>query len=217
MEQFNYKNIEYSFKFPNKCPICKHSILPLLQGKYVNELYNHVYLLLSCPNCKKGFITGYGCEEKDYVNKKYHLFIEASHPNVPDKVIWNDNINKLSPMFCDIYNQAHSAETYELKQISGIGYRKALEFLIKDYCIYNNPNNKDKISKMPLAQVIKEYISNDKIQKLAKASVWIGNDETHYIRKFEDKDISDLKRFINATVLSIELDLTYNEALSITE
>ncbi len=216
MEYFNYKNNKYEFMFPDKCPICKHSISPLLQGKYINELNNDTYLLLSCPNCKKGFIAGYKCEDEYYVNNKRHLSFEISHPNIPDKVNWNNNIEELSPMFCDIYNQAHSAEVYELNQISGIGYRKALEFLIKDYCIHNHPDDKDEISKIPLAQVIKEYIRDNKIQKLAKASIWIGNDETHYIRKFEDKDISDLKRFINATVLSIELDLTYNEALSMT-
>lgn len=33
---------------------------------------------------------------------------------------------------------------------------------------------------------------------LAKAATWIGNDETHYTRKYEDKDISDMKKYIRA-------------------
>ena len=36
-------------------------------------------------------------------------------------------------MFLTIYNQSLSAEDNNLDQIAGIGYRKALEFLIKDY------------------------------------------------------------------------------------
>lgn len=81
-----------------------------------------------------------------------------------------------------------------------MGYRKSLEFLIKDYCSYKFPSDIAKIQSMLLGQCINEYIDDDQIKKLSKVSVWIGNDETHYIRKFEDKDINNLKRFIDTTV-----------------
>ena len=35
---------------------------------------------------------------------------------------------------------------------------------------------------------------------MAKGAVWIGNDETHYVRKWIDKDISDMKRLIDLTL-----------------
>ena len=99
-----------------------------------------------------------------------------------------------------------------LNEIAGIGYRKALEFLIKDYCIDKNKEQEEKIKKEPLSQVITNYILSDKIKNFAKASIWIGNDETHYVRKYEDKDIKDLKRFISATVAYITYELIADSA-----
>lgn len=43
--------------------------------------------------------------------------------------------------------------------------------------------------------------------KFAKASTWLGNDESHYTRKFTSKDINDLKKFIDATIYCISLKL----------
>lgn len=39
---------------------------------------------------------------------------------------------QVSPQFVEIYNQAKAAESFQLDQITGLGLRKALEFLIKD-------------------------------------------------------------------------------------
>ena len=84
--------------------------------------------------------------------------------------------------------------------------------MIKDYCIYRHNDEEEKIKKQLLGQVISKFIDSTKILNLSKASAWIGNDETHYIRKFEDKDINDLKRFIDATVAFITYELISDEA-----
>ncbi len=44
---------------------------------------------------------------------------------------FSDNILGLSLAFVETYMQAQRAEASELDQICGIGYRKALEFLVK--------------------------------------------------------------------------------------
>ena len=54
---------------------------------------------------------------------------------LPEKEPLSDIISELSPNFCEIYNQAYIAEQTNLMQICGTGYRKSLEFLIKDYLI----------------------------------------------------------------------------------
>lgn len=38
---------------------------------------------------------------------------------------FNDEVEKLSPSFVQIYNEAYSAEQMKLSQITGVGYRKA--------------------------------------------------------------------------------------------
>lgn len=135
-----------------------------------------------------------------------------SAPNVPKPRKFDDKIVKLSPNFIETYNQSNSAEIYNLNQISGMGYRKALEFLIKDYCIYKKPDKKDDILKSLLGKCIDTYIDDTKVKNLAKVSAWLGNDETHYIKKFEDKDINDLKRFINTALYFILYNLNADEA-----
>ena len=70
---------------------------------------------------------------------------------------------------------------------------------------------------MPLIEVknlINNYIKNPQIQTLAKASAWLGNDETHYIQKHENYNISDMKRFIFATIAYINFEFSYAEAAS---
>ena len=81
-------------------------------------------------------------------------------------------------------------------EIAGVGYRKALEFLIKDYCIHKTPEKSDIIKRTNLGSVIENFVEDTNIKNCAKRATWLGNDETHYTKKWEDRDISDLKILI---------------------
>jgi hypothetical protein len=116
-----------------------------------------------------------------------------------------------SPEFSKIYNQALEAEGHHLDKIAGVGLRKALEYLIKDYSIIKRPNDEENIKKLPLGNVIENYVDDHKVKACAKRAVWLGNDETHYIRKWEDKDISHLKLLIGLTVKWVEGELMMEE------
>ena len=48
--------------------------------------------------------------------------------------------------------------------------------------------------------MIGQYVEDANIKACAKRAVWLGNDETHYVKKWGDKDISDLKVLIKLTV-----------------
>ncbi|GGB26904.1 hypothetical protein GCM10011409_00260 [Lentibacillus populi] len=96
--------------------------------------------------------------------------------------------------------------------ISGIGYRKAIEFLVKDYLIFLNPENKEKILKQQLSPCI-NMLDNHNIKEIARRAAWLGNDETHYMRKWEDKDINDLKKLIEVTVYFIAMDVSAKKYL----
>ena len=218
---YNDDKIKYrpfACEYPNDCPNCNHKIMPRHLADYYNQNDNLVSIFFICPACNNAFISNYqfnSNKQQSHRNTNYYTltFLE-SLPKIPKNVEFEKCIKDLSTNFCEIYNQAQASETYGLNQISGIGYRKSLEFLIKDYCIYRNPNDKDKIERMNLSQVINEYISSIKIKNLSKASVWIGNDETHYFRKFKDKDINDLKKFISSTIAFITYELISDEAES---
>lgn len=100
----------------------------------------------------------------------------------------------------EIYDQALVAESQSLSQMVGIGIRKSLEFLIKDYAILQNPDKAEEIKKETLAKCISLYIADQNVKECAKRAAWLGNDETHYMRKWEMKDIGDLKRLVRLTV-----------------
>ncbi|MDR1245206.1 MAG: hypothetical protein LBJ98_04455 [Endomicrobium sp.] len=41
-------------------------------------------------------------------------------------------------------------------------------------------------------------------KEIAKKAAWLGNDETHVVRKWKEKDLQDLKELIEMTVISIK-------------
>ena len=176
-----------------------------------------------CNHCSSSFITTY---ENFINNPSYSSYknngaywagkLETCEPIYPENKLFSEKIAKLSPMFQTIYNQANTAESYSLNEIAGMGYRKALEFLVKDFCIHLNPDKKTEIENILLGKCISTYISDEKIKNLATASTWIGNDETHYVRKHIDKDIKDMKQFIHALLYFIEYQLTVEEATTFT-
>ena len=130
-------------------------------------------------------------------------------PNtLPSKRSFSDIIKEVSPDFEKIYNQAYYAEQFSLDQICGVGYRKALEFLIKDYLMLDKDDSgKEVIKNKFLNNCIREDVSDNRIKEVAKRAVWLGNDETHYARKWAEKDVSNLKSTIDLTVRWIENEI----------
>ncbi|MGO9404241.1 MAG: hypothetical protein ACLPVW_12315 [Terriglobales bacterium] len=118
----------------------------------------------------------------------------------------SDVIKRVSPDFVAIFEQAEGAEQRGLKLVCGPGYRKALEFLIKDYVIKTDPDQAEQIKKQTLAKCIADHVSSDRIKQIAARAVWLGNDETHYLRKWDGKDLVDLKGLVALTVHWIEME-----------
>ncbi len=212
---------EYYLKYEtvNTCPICKAKISPVYIASSLDSP-DSVSVFDYCRNCNNTFVTKYSAS---YSEKKFggrYLYIATSpiysEPNRFSRQDFDEKIIRLSPQFDKVYNQALAAESSGLDEIAGLGYRKALEFLIKDYAKHEHPDDEDSIKTKPLAQCIKLYIDNPQIITLAERSAWIGNDEAHYIRKQEDRDVSDMKAFIQAIVCFIGMILITEDAASMT-
>ena len=127
--------------------------------------------------------------------------------------VFDASIGSTSTMFVRIYNQALSAENAGLDQICGPGYRKALEFLIKDFLksLTTDENRRASIEKTQLAACIANYVDDPKLKTTASRATWLGNDETHYVRKWEDKDLNDLKKLIDLTVHWVSAEILTGE------
>jgi len=118
-----------------------------------------------------------------------------------------DSIVTLSARFCAIFNQAYEAEHANLDEVSGPGYRKALEFLIKDYLIAQDLTKSEVVKKTQLGPLISNHIKNESIKQCAERATWLGNDEIHYARKWDTKDMQDLKRLIHLSMNYIDTEL----------
>ena len=126
------------------------------------------------------------------------------YPFEMKSVDFEEDISNLSPSFVEVYKQAERAEHDGLNLICGMAYRRALEFLVRDYCV-------DKFS-----EKIRNYITDDSdIKTLAEKATWLGNDQTHVINKHPDRDVSDIKQFIQMIVAKIKIKMVVADAETI--
>lgn len=214
-----YPDADFLVEQITQCPRCNTAIAPIYRGgSFKRYFYNHetvarIEFYLFCPHCEHSFIGTYFANCKS--GKYSYADIKAVEPLVPAKQAFNNNIKNLSPQFVEIYNQSLAAESYGLNEIAGLGYRKALEFLVKDFSVRFNPSDAETIKSMPLSSCVHKYINDDSIKSLVEKATWLGNDEAHYVRKHSDRDTNDMKTFITASVHLFSLKLTVEDAKSI--
>lgn len=207
---------------PTRCPVCKYAIKPVelhISGFRDEKKNAYISALYLCKSCFRTFLALHECEAaatysrvgvlSGHTFKAKMLYCE---PNRFTKKDFPREITGLSPKFDTIYNQALAAECSNLDEIAGLGYRKAVEFLVKDFAIHEHPEKEEDIKSMMLSPCIEKYIDAPQIKTLATKSAWIGNDEAHYVRHHPTLDVEDMKRFIHALVSYISMLLTVEEA-----
>ncbi|MBB1429622.1 DUF4145 domain-containing protein [Pseudoalteromonas sp. SG43-4] len=194
-------------KAPDICPICNQAQLPAnIFAKLTGDVENNktkLELAMECMNlnCARLYISRYSKTRSTYNhNFKFDQSIPETFnaPNISREII------NTSESFEKIFIQASEAESRQLDELAGIGYRKALEYLIKDYCISIKPEKEEDIKSNQLSRVINNYVTDENLKNCANRAVWLGNDETHYIRKWENHDLKDLKILIQLTCTWIQ-------------
>lgn len=208
-------------KEPNECPICHFAVHPeeihwaliTVEGRQRFGLE----ILYQCPRqeCQHLFIARYLRSDDDLPGTSHpglspglrQFVLQELVPTTPQVQYIPPEISSLSPSFPEIYAQSVAAESYGLAEIAGGGYRKALEFLVKDYCISRNKNKENEIKSSFLGSCISNYIDSPQVKLCAERAAWLGNDEIHYVRKWTDKDISNLKELIILTMNWIHSEL----------
>lgn len=200
------------------CPICNFGIDPKIENSLFDikkvgigsEFDESLQIVYRCPreSCRNFFISYF---TKD--NGTGYFRFRRSAPQKERPRVFSETIKALSPSFCRIYNQSLTAENFGLSLICGVGYRKALEFLLKDYFIKIHPDKSGEIKEEWLGKCIEKYTTDKNVLEVAKRATWLGNDETHYNRIWEGKDLSDLKRLIDLTLHWIEAEQLTSEAI----
>jgi hypothetical protein len=217
----NSENIKIN-EYPNQCPWCIHLITPEYTGNGISYLqpgstsYYLAELPMRCSNrkCSKLFLAVYIHLDghptykglSDFTHRYYTLKYTA--PKTINLTEFDPLIKILSQRFTVVFNEAEAAEQHDLENVAGPGYRKALEILIKDFLISRNPDEEVVITKEhKLQKLITERIDHPLLRESASRAAWLGNDEVHYARSWEDKDVSDLKNLIDIAVTFIAYEI----------
>jgi len=204
-------------KLPDVCPQCHHKVDPQKVTGFYNSKKQHsdeaLEVIYRCPNlsCHEVFIGYYS-----KATGSNTFYLRRTEPKKAEERTFSTTISGISYDFPRIYNQALAAENAGLDQICGTGYRKALEFLVKDYLLKQTEDEpeKEKIKDEQLGASIKNRITDSNIKEVAKRAVWLGNDETHYIRKWSTQDLQDLKKLVDLTVHWMEAEALTGELLT---
>lgn len=214
----NYKGINYRIEGPKICPHCHNGIAPSERTQFIGtgpNQENLCYFIFECnyPECRSIFCAAYAI-----LGGGASRFLGCLD-GTPKDPIWPESIANLNSRFIETYIQSLKAESKGLDEISGMGYRKAIEYLVKDYVISQEPDKAETIADLALSQVISNNF-NDKresdLKDLLHRATWLGNDMTHYLRYHENFDINDLKELIKLVmdeIHSIQQKRHYIEAI----
>jgi len=204
----NDGTMERMFEIPDECPVCRSHIAPEFKLAYAVLPDMAAQVVWGCTNnkCNQLIVTKYIWSTKE---PSFYQLVK-SEPVKPTQRSFSNEISRISPSFVSICNEALAAEEYGLLHVCGPGYRKALEYLLKDYLITLSPSDLANIKAEPLGTCIKSRVTDPKLKECAKRAAWLGNDETHYERRWMEQDLQDLKTLIELSVRWIEIQLLTN-------
>lgn len=222
---------ELPILLPDKCPCCgkvlSTEILPI---RAVNNITDDeqkecsVVSIYRCTSCNELFTVHNTVKsECSFRDENFDDIAAVSeiagiYPFETECVEFDECISHLSPAFVEVYRQAERAEHDGLNLICGMAYRRALEFLVRDYCVNKFPAKVNEIDAKSLSEKIRNYITDDSdIKTLAEKATWLGNDQTHVINKHPDRDVSDIKQFIQMIVAKIKIKMVVADAETITK
>lgn len=224
----NYQNeiIEY----PSICSFCnKTGEQKLVDISGISGEHNFDAVgVFYCNLCKNSTINYFKNEKVYYTDEKNskteYLSVLVVSDQSPRLILENEipeTIQTNYPTFFDIYNQSIVAEKNDLLHLSGMGYRKSIEFLVTDF-LKDYPTDDT---------VTKEWLENPKItlkmkiQKLPNqrlintgtAIAYLGNDETHYTSRHPEFDLQHMKKFIGLLIKELESELIYHSVKNFLE
>lgn len=193
----------YDTNIPITCPYCGAFVQPS-QKQAVGVAYNDsssiilVSFMVTCCN-KLFFSTFQKYQSKNEADLLY-TYPLYQLDNLPE------SIHEISPRFVELYKQANYAESMNFFELAGTGYRNALEVLIKDYAINELKEDRSDVITKKLYKSIELYLPNIKLSNSADVIRVLGNDNTHYERKYENIDFDILKQYLKIFINAIETE-----------
>lgn len=139
-----FKDRCFEVSVENVCPVCNYAIdMEAEQGINYHDLHSvdqkqfNIISIHRCPHCNQGFVVQHKMVAQEQDNGVYGVtikYVETSQSTFPAKSSYKDikeDIRKISPKFYDVYKQSLIAKNSGLNELYGMGFRKAIEYLVK--------------------------------------------------------------------------------------
>lgn len=231
-KNFGYQATDIPIPMPTACPCCNKTmasdLTPIIAVNNLlpsdsienNNKKNikvgsecNIVSVYRCTSCNSLFSiwSKHKAEINENQEIEWSCEIQNMYPFDTHVTCFSDEISELSPEFISIYNQSELAEAQHLDEICGMGYRRALEFLVDAYIRKIKPTETIP-QNLGLGKKINNYIDNSKIKALATKIAWLGNDATHIVNKHPNRNITDMKKFIKAMTTMIDAEFAFEDA-----
>lgn len=193
-------NFTGTYQKPATCPFCGYAVDATFLDKKAFHFNGHhvIAATCKCTSCGKTFFFA-----SEYM--KDNSFTPITIPSVSFVPYDNKCLASISDRFITMYNQALLSEFSGNIELAAISYRAALEILIKDFAIHELKENADDVSRKTLCNAIGEYLNQSDLVATADVVRILGNDYTHYQRKYPQHDFDLLKGYMNVFLQQIEV------------
>lgn len=190
----NAGNQNFSIPKPMLCPHCLvyvdgvQTYSVLLAG---NSEHDRIGVAAyQCTHCQKRFVVIYGIDFK-VGSATFEMIYPSANLEFQDK-----RLEIFSPRFMTMYNQALQCEKNGNFELAAVGFRAALEILVKDYAIKELKIDSETVSGKILFNAIGEYLDEKPLVTSADVIRILGNDYAHYERKYPEHDFEILKEYM---------------------
>lgn len=191
------------YEKPMTCPNCGYGTDSVVINHWTSNTSDGILLVVihKCTSCDYIFHANYLWNKEE---NKYKFI--SIYPSFKDRK-FDEYIENVSPRFIKLYHEASKAEFDGNLDLAGCGYRNAMEILIKDYAINCLGEEKKKVVKKHLDEAIEEFLPNYKYKNVADVVRILGNDTTHYEKKYEEIDFSVLKQYLDIFIEVIDVEI----------
>ena len=213
------KKLYAELRIPDQCPHCGKIVVPNFLSCFGNASDDGYRVTItafwSCTGCADVFATCYRPHIDNYRDDILCDWIEEVIPPIMETVSVPDEVKAVSPRFKEIFEQSVIAKQQGLTDLAGMGFRKALEVLVKDSLVFTNVKTQEQVDELNLHDAINSFKANPQLIKAALQAKFIGNDYAHYKAKYTGYDIDGLKKLIDITVHWVCMEIATQEIQSL--
>lgn len=197
-------NSVYTQPRPATCPHCGVAISPQVVSwtalRSNKTLYFFFCLKCPDPDCGQNIHCVYS-----QIPDIRALKLLVMSPNFSTRK-FDKHIEDLSPRFVQMYKEAFTSEQNGHLNLASIGYRSAVEFLVKDYAINYLKTPEGEVISKNFEKSIKTYLPEARMSQSADVVRIMGNDKTHY-NQILDLDFSVLKEYLEILIHFVSINI----------